>query len=133
MIKLKRKWLKIGLIFLGLTILFIIDDVLILVLIGELRIWNIAPFTYIVISIIVIFLNMSLALVVYHVLRKKPTTGIEGMIGKIGTSLETFYNSGKITINGEIWQAESSTKIYKGDKVEITGISGLTLMIKQKK
>lgn len=128
---LSRRWIKIFSIIIGLTVLFIIDDILILLLIGELRIWNIPTFVYFIISIIALFLNVSLAIVVYRVLKKKPSTGIEGMIGKIGFAIENFDGSGKISVKGEIWQAESDAIIQKGEKVQIVEISGLTLKVIQ--
>jgi membrane-bound ClpP family serine protease len=34
-------------------------------------------------------------------------------------------------VNGEIWQAESDSKIHKGDKVKIIDMSGLTLRVEK--
>ena len=130
-ILLSRSWFKITSIIFGLTVLFIIDDVLILLLIGELRIWNISPFGYFIISVIALFLNISLALVAFRVLQKKPSTGKEGMIGKVGIALETFIDAGKISVNGEIWQAESDFEIQKGEKVKIVELTGLTLEVEK--
>ena len=123
-------WTRWVLIVIGLTVLFIIDDVLILVLIDELRIWVIPPFIYFIISTIALGLNFWLAIVVYRVLRKKPTTGMEGMIGQMGTAIERLDQTGRISVKGEIWYAESSSRLSKGDKVEITGVSGLVLLVK---
>lgn len=76
-------------------------------------------------------MNISLALVAFRVLQKKPSTGKEGMIGKVGIALETFIDAGKISVNGEIWQAESDFEIQKGEKVKIVELTGLTLEVEK--
>ncbi|HDL18199.1 MAG TPA: hypothetical protein ENH29_04010 [Bacteroidetes bacterium] len=125
----KLNRIKIVLILLGLTFLFIIDDVLFILLFKELELWQLSAAVYFAVSVVVFFLNLSLALVVYRALKRRPVTGWEGMIGKTGKALETLANSGQVLVVGEIWQAESMEKIRKGSGVKITGVSGLTLSV----
>src|SRR6478752_868729 len=47
--------------------------------------------------------------------REKPATGIEAMIGEIGSSLEILDPAGRVYVHGETWNAESvSGLINKG-------------------
>ena len=62
--------------------------------------------------------------------RAKPTTGIEGLIGETGESLELLSPSGKVFVHGETWQAETvAGSISKGEKVRVVGIKNLTLHV----
>jgi membrane-bound serine protease (ClpP class) len=62
--------------------------------------------------------------------RSKPATGIEGMIGEIGSSLEALDPVGRVYVHGETWTAESvSGLINKGEKIRVTGIKSLKLYV----
>ncbi len=62
---------------------------------------------------------------------KKPTTGIEGLVGSIGIAESDFRPDGQIAVHGEIWSAESDDKIRKGDKVEVTKVDKLRLIVRK--
>jgi membrane-bound serine protease (ClpP class) len=60
----------------------------------------------------------------------KPVTGIEGMIGIIGQSLEALDPLGTVQVHGEIWQAESiDGKIDKGEKVKVIEVKNLKVKV----
>jgi membrane-bound serine protease (ClpP class) len=62
--------------------------------------------------------------------RSKPVTGVEGLLGEIGESLEDLNPTGSIFIHGEIWRAESTAgKIEKGEKVRVEKIEDLKLRV----
>jgi membrane-bound serine protease (ClpP class) len=59
--------------------------------------------------------------------------GAETMIGKTVAALSRIDSqNGKVFIEGEHWNAVSETPIETGQAVEIIGIAGLTLKVKQK-
>ncbi len=61
--------------------------------------------------------------------KKKVRTGAEALIGMIGEASEDFEGEGRIQILGESWQAMSSARIQKGEKVRITSRNGLKLTV----
>ena len=66
--------------------------------------------------------------------RKKPTTGIEGLIGEIGEALTPLKPDGTIRVHGEFWLAESTSgKIDKGEHVRVVQIQDLKLKVEQVK
>jgi membrane-bound serine protease (ClpP class) len=66
--------------------------------------------------------------------RKKPTTGIEGLIGEFGEALSLLNPEGTVRVHGEIWEAEStSDKIAKGEHVRIVEIENLKLRVEKVK
>jgi len=69
---------------------------------------------------------------VINVHKTKVTTGIEGMIGETGKALTDFSKEGKISIHGEIWNAESDSDIRQGDSVVVEDVNGMLLKVKAK-
>jgi membrane-bound serine protease (ClpP class) len=62
--------------------------------------------------------------------RLKPVTGKNAMIGKTGVSIETLDPLGRITVQGEIWNAASlSGQINKGDKIRVVAIKNMQLQV----
>ena len=62
--------------------------------------------------------------------RAKPVTGVEGMIGNIGESLDTLDPVGRVHVHGESWNAESTSgTINKGEKIRVVGIKNLKLYV----
>jgi membrane-bound serine protease (ClpP class) len=67
---------------------------------------------------------------VINVHKTKVTTGIEGMIGEIGTAMNDFQKNGKVFIHSEIWNAVSDSEIKEGETVVVEEIQGMTLKVK---
>jgi membrane-bound serine protease (ClpP class) len=61
----------------------------------------------------------------------KPTTGMEGLIGEIGTASTPIAPEGKISIHGEFWNVTSEQKIEAGEKVQVIGVMNLKLKVKR--
>jgi membrane-bound serine protease (ClpP class) len=63
---------------------------------------------------------------------RKPTTGIEGIIGEVGETISSLDPEGQIKVHGELWNAESlEGDIGKGIKVKVEGVSNLKLMVRK--
>ncbi len=64
--------------------------------------------------------------------RAKPVTGIQGMLGKDGETLDALNPDGRMEFNGEIWKAVSMTgPIPQGSKVRVAKVVDLTLYVEQ--
>ncbi len=61
----------------------------------------------------------------------KPTTGMEGLVGEIGTVSTPIDPEGKVSIHGEFWNAVSDQKIVTGEKVQVVGVTNLKLKVKK--
>jgi membrane-bound serine protease (ClpP class) len=53
---------------------------------------------------------------------QKPTTGMEGLIGEIGTASTPIGPEGKVSIHGEFWDVISDQNIERGEKVQVVGV-----------
>ncbi|MBW2560622.1 MAG: nodulation protein NfeD [Deltaproteobacteria bacterium] len=63
--------------------------------------------------------------------RGKPSTGVEGMIGREGTAVTAVHIDGKVLIKGEYWNASSMEPIEEGTDVRVTGVKGLKLDVEK--
>lgn len=69
----------------------------------------------------------------YKALKMKSITGMEGLVGEVGTARTDIENQGKVNIQGEIWNAFSDEPISAGESVEVVSVSGLKLKILKSK
>jgi membrane-bound serine protease (ClpP class) len=66
-----------------------------------------------------------------HARLKKPTTGMEGLIGEVGITSTPIAPEGKVSIHGEFWNATSDQPIETGVKVQVIGGTNLRLKVKK--
>jgi membrane-bound serine protease (ClpP class) len=74
-------------------------------------------------------ITMVLLSLVVRARRSKVVTGVEGMIGEIGTALTPLAPDGKVFVRGEYWNAISSVRVAAGEHVRVTAIDKLKLMV----
>ena len=64
--------------------------------------------------------------------RRKVVSGAEAMVGAIADAMETLDPTGTVTLQGEIWNAESiSGMINKGEKVLVKEMRNLKLYVEK--
>ena len=63
--------------------------------------------------------------------RRKPVTGVEGLVGLEGVAHTDIYDDGMALVHGEYWSAYSDEPIKKGDKIKVESISGLKIKVKK--
>jgi membrane-bound serine protease (ClpP class) len=61
--------------------------------------------------------------------RQKATTGMEGLIGQVGTARTPLRPEGRIFVGGELWSARCEEGAETGDKVRVQAVKGLMLMV----
>ena len=76
-------------------------------------------------GIITVFL-MTIAL---RARRNKVVTGIEGLVGEIGTARTALAPSGKVFVHGEIWDATATSEVGVGQSVVVEKVDGLQLQV----
>jgi len=63
---------------------------------------------------------------------KKPVTGREGLVEKLGITKTVLDPEGTIFVHGERWQASTKGEsIKEGEEVEVLEIKGLQLIVKK--
>jgi len=76
-------------------------------------------------GVITVFL-MTIAL---RARRNKVVTGIEGLIGEVGTAQTVLAPSGKVFVHGEIWDATATSDVNVGQNVVVEKVDGLQLRV----
>ncbi len=98
------------------------------------------PFVAISLSVIIItaiftglFFFFAVGLTI-RTQRRTPTTGAEGMLGKVGIARGGLDPEGSVFIMGELWKARAAKGRIAGDsKVRVVGVEGLTLVVEETK
>ncbi len=111
---------------------------IIAMLIGSIMLFESpAPFIrlslYLVVPAVLVtalFFSVTLGLAV-KAWRRKPVTGIEGLVGLEGIAHTDIHDDGLVLVHGEYWSAYSDEPIEKGEKVVVESVSGLRIKVKR--
>ncbi|MDV5167559.1 nodulation protein NfeD [Photobacterium rosenbergii] len=82
-----------------------------------------------VVSALFTFVILSLLL---KTRRKPVTTGMEALLGQEAVVVSGFPGSGRVLVEGEIWQANCDAPLNKGDRVIVVQIHGLCLEVNRR-
>lgn len=62
--------------------------------------------------------------------RRKPVTGVEGIVGETGEALTKLNPNGQVRVHGEIWNATSAQGVIAaGSRVTVRGVNDLRLTV----
>ncbi len=61
--------------------------------------------------------------------RRRPTTGKEGLIGRIGVATVDLKPEGVVEIRGELWNAVAEEEIKAGEKVQVKAMDGMKVRV----
>lgn len=76
-----------------------------------------------------VIISLTLALKAH---KRKPTTGIEGMIGETGQTITDVDKTGMAIVHGEYWKVSSDTPILKGTEIVVLDVDRMVLKVKPK-
>jgi len=85
-----------------------------------------------------IFLGLSffgIVMLAVRALKRPVVTGAESMVGREGYATEKLDPSGIVKIGGEQWSAklaEGSKPVGKDDRIVVTGVQGVKMIVKKK-
>ncbi len=63
--------------------------------------------------------------------RKRPTTGVEGLVGTEGMVTVGLDPEGSVRVQGEIWRATGDRTIEAGSRVRVTAVEGMKLKVEK--
>ncbi len=93
-----------------------------------LSLWIVVPATLLTAGFFVFLVGAA-----FKTLWQRPYSGREGLLHKVGAARTAIDSkSGKVFVLGELWDAHSEEPVGKGDEIEVTGMEGLTLLVKKK-
>jgi membrane-bound serine protease (ClpP class) len=83
-------------------------------------------------AVFLITATMAFLLVMVVTLhRRRPLTGIQGLLQEIGVAKTDIHADGRVLVHGELWNATAADPIPKGEKVKIVSVDGLTLHVEK--
>jgi membrane-bound serine protease (ClpP class) len=77
-----------------------------------------------------LFFIVGLGLAI-RVQRRKPTTGVEGLVGDTGVVTAALSPEGTVKVHGEIWKAVADGNIEPGSKVKVKAVEGMLLTVEK--
>jgi len=84
-----------------------------------------------VVVVTVVFFLLAIGLGI-KAQRRRPTTGVEGIIGEQGEAISDLDPKGQVRVHGEIWFAESiDGNISAGTKIGVVEVSNLKLKVRK--
>lgn len=60
---------------------------------------------------------------------RRPAIGAEAMVGRVATALADLAPHGQVDLDGEIWEAEASAAVRRGERVRVEAVEGLLLRV----
>ncbi len=101
-----------------------------------------SPFELVSISLTLIITTVLVAAVFFlwvvglglKAQQRKPTTGLEGMVGEAGVAMTAIKpgSAGQANVHGEIWKAVSDQSVRAGDRIIVESFENFTLKVKPK-
>ncbi len=88
--------------------------------------WQVITFV-VILSVLFFVFAIGMAIKTH---RKKPTTGLVGMIGEEGEVFKPLNPEGTVKIHGEFWKAVSDVPCKKGQRVKVVETDKETLRLK---
>lgn len=140
-----------GLLLIGLAVIFFILEIKIVsyglltvagavaLFLGSLMLFD-SPLPFMRVSLwimlpVVVLVTAAIACMIYYaagIHKKKPVSGMEGLVGAEGVVAEDMDapgEEGKVFIDGEYWNAVSEGPVKKGERIKVKEIKGLLLTI----
>lgn len=65
--------------------------------------------------------------------RLKPAVGVETLVGQTGEARDALAPRGMVFVNGELWTAESASRVEKGARVKVVEVKGNVLRVEELK
>lgn len=115
-----------GVLAVGGIIAFFAGSILLINLSGGLGISIFLIFFMTVLTAAFVFM---LGILLFRSRNRKIVSGREELIGSYAEVLDDFESNGWVKIKGEKWKAEANVPLKKGQKVYVSGIRGLTLIV----
>ncbi len=115
----------------ALTVLLLVDDVLLFVIFDNFGAAQVSSSLRLTVALMLTVLNIGLAIFAFSILKKKPETGAEAMIGMRGVVTRATETETWIRVHGELWRAQCAQTLRTGDEVLVVNLEGLTLRVEK--
>jgi membrane protein implicated in regulation of membrane protease activity len=88
------------------------------------------PWNYIVVIVGAVVECVEAGFFVWWTRRRRPTVGVEALVGRVAEVVEPLQPRGRVRIDGELWNARYEGGTARvGATVRVTDVDGLTLVV----
>ena len=85
----------------------------------------------VIVGVVALVLSIFVIRAVTKARHRRPTTGIEGLLGTTGVTLSPLTPFGQVKLHGETWRARAEKgDLLKDQPIEVLGTEGLTLVVR---
>ena len=94
----------------------------------ELRVnvWDLLPAVLLMAGATTLLVRM-----VIQAQRRRPVTGVEGLVGLTATADSDLEPGGWVIVQGERWTAVAAERVARGETVEVVAVEGLRLRVRK--
>ncbi|HEY6553524.1 MAG TPA: nodulation protein NfeD [Vicinamibacteria bacterium] len=94
----------------------------------ELRVnvWNLLPAVLLMAAATTLLVRM-----VIQAQRRRPVTGVEGLVGLTATADSDLEPEGWVIVQGERWTAVAGERVAQGETVKVVSVEGLRLRVRK--
>jgi len=75
--------------------------------------------------------TILLVRLVHQAQRRRPVTGVEGLVGALGRASGDLVPEGWVQVAGERWRARAEGPVASGQAVRVTALEGLLVRVKK--
>ena len=75
--------------------------------------------------------TILLVRLVHQAQRRRPVTGVEGLVGALGRASGDLVPEGWVQVAGERWRARAEGPVASGEAVRVTALEGLLVRVKK--
>jgi membrane-bound serine protease (ClpP class) len=88
----------------------------------------------IIVALIVLAFFLFVVRAVTRAMRRPATSGMEALVGAMGTVLTPLAPEGTVRVEGEIWRARTEgTDLLENEQIEVHTYQGLTLIVRRRR
>ena len=105
--------------------------ILLMPLLGLALFWVLPIPVALPVYLLVLLASILIYIALLKAMRRPVTTGQQALIGDTCEITDIKNHKGQVMLHGEIWEADISGHLHKGDKGIVTGVNGLRLKVQK--
>jgi membrane-bound ClpP family serine protease len=105
--------------------------VLLMPLFGVIVFWIWPLSVALPVYLVILALSGLIYFVIMKAMHQPVKTGRQGLIGEVGEISDSKNHRGHVSVHGEIWEADISSNLHRGDQAVVTGVNGLRLEVQK--
>jgi membrane protein implicated in regulation of membrane protease activity len=103
--------------------------VLLMPLLALVLFWILPLAVALPVYLVILLVSILIYIFLLRAMHRPVTTGQQGLLGETCEIIDINNHKGHVKLHGEIWEADISGQMHKGDEAIVTGVKGLRLKV----